>query len=372
MAVVFRTCSGDAGCGRPKALEHRELQALIRTRGAGLPERLGTGRVRRPRQDEEQGGEPVHIRGRLRVQRLGRRQRDDLALGPPADRAADVELRRGGRAAGQDERGQRRELLVHLVAPRLEPRHLRGVDPQARPLALRRPVGPLLLRHAEVGAEIEQLVLDPRQPGVPAIGQGQRPQDPDLGVQLVDRAVGGDPRARLGDAPAVAEAGLAGVAAARVDARQVDHARSMPRTARARSIPPRAVRQYADHDEGGDMQYLLLIYGDEAHWDGLSEDESQAIFDEYRTYSESISAQGIMQGGAALRPVATARTVRVRDGRATVSDGPFAETREQLGGYYLVECESEQEALDAAARIPKARFGCVEVRPLLQMPAPTT
>jgi hypothetical protein len=120
------------------------------------------------------------------------------------------------------------------------------------------------------------------------------------------------------------------------------------------------------------MQYLLLIYGDEAHWDGLSKEESEAIFDEYRTYTESISAQGIMQGGAALRPVATARTVRVRDGRATVSDGPFAETREQLGGYYLVDCESEQEAIDAAARIPNARFGCVEVRPLLQMPAPTT
>ena len=120
------------------------------------------------------------------------------------------------------------------------------------------------------------------------------------------------------------------------------------------------------------MQYLLLIYGDEAHWAGLSKEESDAIFDEYRTFTEAIAAQGIMQGGAALTPVSTARTVRVREGRSTVSDGPFAETREQLGGYYLVECESEQEALDAAARIPNARFGSVEVRPVMQMPAPTT
>jgi hypothetical protein len=146
----------------------------------------------------------------------------------------------------------------------------------------------------------------------------------------------------------------------------------MPRHPPAVSIPRRTVRQYADDDEGGDVQYLLLIYGDEAHWAGLSKEESDAIFDEYRTFTESIAAQGIMQGGAALTPVSTARTVRVREGRSTVSDGPFAETREQLGGYYLVECESEQEALDAAARIPNARFGSVEVRPVMQMPAPTT
>jgi hypothetical protein len=144
----------------------------------------------------------------------------------------------------------------------------------------------------------------------------------------------------------------------------------MPWPAPGRSIPGGIVRQYADDDEGGDVQYLLLIYGDEAYWAGLSKEESGAIFDEYRTFSESIAAQGILQGGAPLTPVSTARTVRVRDGRATVSDGPFAETREQLGGFYLVDVESEQEALDAAARIPNARFGSVEVRPVLQMPTP--
>ena len=115
------------------------------------------------------------------------------------------------------------------------------------------------------------------------------------------------------------------------------------------------------------MQYLLLIYGDEAHWDGLSKDESEAIFDEYRTFTESIAAQGIMQGGAALRPVATARTVRVRDGRATVSDGPFAETREQLGGYYLIEAKDLDEATKIAMRIPSARTGSIEIRPVWSM-----
>ena len=118
------------------------------------------------------------------------------------------------------------------------------------------------------------------------------------------------------------------------------------------------------------MQYLLLIYGPEEVWATMSEAETGAVMDEYRAFSESIRAQGIMQSGAPLAATSTARTVRVRDGRATVSDGPFAETREQLGGFYMVDCETEQEAIDAAARIPSARFGSVEVRPLMQMPAP--
>jgi hypothetical protein len=119
-----------------------------------------------------------------------------------------------------------------------------------------------------------------------------------------------------------------------------------------------------------DMQYLLLIYGPEDVWATMSEAETGAVMDEYRAFTESIQAQGIMQSGAPLAASSTARTVRVRDGRATVSDGPFAETREQLGGFYLVDCETEQEAIDAAARIPNARFGSIEVRPLMQMPTP--
>jgi hypothetical protein len=119
-----------------------------------------------------------------------------------------------------------------------------------------------------------------------------------------------------------------------------------------------------------DMQYLLLIYGPEDVWATMSEAETGAVMDEYRAFTESIQALGIMQSGAPLAASSTARTVRVRDGRATVSDGPFAETREQLGGFYMVDCETEQEAIDAAARIPNARFGSIEVRPLMQMPTP--
>jgi hypothetical protein len=145
----------------------------------------------------------------------------------------------------------------------------------------------------------------------------------------------------------------------------------MPRATRTLSIPPHVVRQYADDDQGGGpVQYLLLIYGPESHWGALTEAESGALMGEYMTFTESIRAQGIMEGGAPLESTATAKTVRVREGRMTVSDGPFAETREQLGGFYLVDCETEQEALDAAARIPNARFGSIEVRPVAQLPTP--
>jgi len=113
------------------------------------------------------------------------------------------------------------------------------------------------------------------------------------------------------------------------------------------------------------VQYLLLIYGDEAHWAGLSKEESEAIFDEYRTYTESIAAQGIMQGGAALRPVATARTVRVRDGRATVSDGPFAEYTEWFMGFDLINAPDLDTATEIGSRHPSARFGKVLVLPLM-------
>ena len=114
------------------------------------------------------------------------------------------------------------------------------------------------------------------------------------------------------------------------------------------------------------MQYLLLIYGDEAHWAGLSKEESDAIFDEYRTFTEAIAAQGIMQGGAALTPVSTARTVRVREGRSTVSDGPFAETREQLGGYYLLDVKDLDEAIEWAGKCPGAQTGKIELRPIME------
>jgi hypothetical protein len=114
------------------------------------------------------------------------------------------------------------------------------------------------------------------------------------------------------------------------------------------------------------MQYLLLIHGDESQWATMTEEETSAIMGEYFAYTEWLSSKGIMRGGNALQPTAVGRTVRVRDGERLVTDGPYAETREQLAGYFMVECDSLEEAIDAAARIPGARHGAIEVRPVAQ------
>jgi len=113
------------------------------------------------------------------------------------------------------------------------------------------------------------------------------------------------------------------------------------------------------------MQYLLLIYEREADWHALSEQERGAIFQEYMAFTQGIMKSGHHRAGDALQPVATATTVRVRNGKTVTTDGPFAETREQLGGYYLVEAQDLDEAIALAARIPAARYGSVEVRPIM-------
>ena len=112
------------------------------------------------------------------------------------------------------------------------------------------------------------------------------------------------------------------------------------------------------------MKYMLLIYLDERQWDKLSEAERQQIYAEYRQFSEQIQKSGNYVTGSELHPTSAATSVRVRDGKQLVTDGPFAETREQLGGYYLVEVKDLDEAIGLAARIPSARTGTVEVRPL--------
>jgi hypothetical protein len=114
------------------------------------------------------------------------------------------------------------------------------------------------------------------------------------------------------------------------------------------------------------MRYMLLIYGDERGWGSMSEEESAAEMGRWVAYTEAITAEGIMRAGDALQPTATATTVRVRDDETLVTDGPFAETREQLGGYYLIECDSLDQAIDAARRIPSVGTGSVEVRPLVE------
>ncbi|MEZ4221097.1 MAG: YciI family protein [Polyangiaceae bacterium] len=113
------------------------------------------------------------------------------------------------------------------------------------------------------------------------------------------------------------------------------------------------------------MQYLLLIYENEAEGAKRDAEAQKAFFTEYMTFTQGIKTTNNFVAGDALQPVATATTVRVRDGKAMMTDGPFAETKEQLGGYYLVEAKDLDEALAIAAKIPSARTGSIEVRPIL-------
>lgn len=115
------------------------------------------------------------------------------------------------------------------------------------------------------------------------------------------------------------------------------------------------------------MQYALLIYGDEAEAAKMSQAEGQAMFQGYMEFTKWVQSSGKMKGGAPLVKVANATTVRVRNGKTTTTDGPFAETKEQLGGFYLVDAKDLDEAIAIAARIPGARQGCIEVRPVMEM-----
>jgi len=119
------------------------------------------------------------------------------------------------------------------------------------------------------------------------------------------------------------------------------------------------------------MQYLLLIYGNENQFNQMSPAEQNKILQEYGDFSKSIAGSGHMRGGNELDRISKAKTVRVRAGKRTVTDGPFAETKEQLGGYYLVEAKDLEEALGLAARIPSARWGSIEVRPIIPHEIPS-
>jgi hypothetical protein len=120
------------------------------------------------------------------------------------------------------------------------------------------------------------------------------------------------------------------------------------------------------------MKYMLLIYHDEPSWDAITETERQQIYLEYRTLREELVSRGQFESGSQLQPITTATTVRVRDGKELVTDGPFAETHEQLGGYFLIEAKDLDEATAIAARIPSARTGTIEVRPLVETAVPAT
>src|SRR5437016_10224161 len=113
------------------------------------------------------------------------------------------------------------------------------------------------------------------------------------------------------------------------------------------------------------MQYLLLIYRNEAKLINMTPEDRQKVSAEYGAYTQSIVQSGNFKAGDGLQPTTTATTVRVREGKTLTTDGPFAETREQLGGYYLIDAKDLDTALAIAARIPGAKTGSIEVRPVM-------
>ena len=113
------------------------------------------------------------------------------------------------------------------------------------------------------------------------------------------------------------------------------------------------------------MQYMLLIYSPPSDWQSVPAEQRQAIMEAYGSFTEELQASGKMVAGDALQPISTATSIRVRDGETLTTDGPFAETKEVLGGYYLIDVETLDEALDWGAKIPGAQFGTIEVRPVV-------
>ena len=120
------------------------------------------------------------------------------------------------------------------------------------------------------------------------------------------------------------------------------------------------------------MQYLLMIHDDESRYERMPEQEMQDLLGAYLDFRTAVKEAGVFVGANRLSPVATAATVRIREGEQVVTDGPFAETKEQLGGYYLIDTETLDEALEWAARIPSAKTGSIEVRPILAVHAEAT
>jgi hypothetical protein len=117
------------------------------------------------------------------------------------------------------------------------------------------------------------------------------------------------------------------------------------------------------------MKYLLTIYADESRWANASPEDVQQVMAAYGAFGEAAQQAGVLVGGEGLQPSSTATTVRVRDNETISTDGPFAETREQLGGYYLLDCRDLDDAIGWAARIPDANGGTIEVRPVMDYEA---
>jgi hypothetical protein len=114
------------------------------------------------------------------------------------------------------------------------------------------------------------------------------------------------------------------------------------------------------------MRYLLLIYTPESVEAGMSKEEGDLYMKGYFDFTNDVRQRGVYVGGEALQPTHTATTVRVRGGQSVITDGPFAETKEQLGGYYLLNCKDLDEAIEMAAKIPGAAHGSIEIRPIME------
>jgi hypothetical protein len=112
------------------------------------------------------------------------------------------------------------------------------------------------------------------------------------------------------------------------------------------------------------MRYLCLIYSDERQWETMTPADAQVVMGEYMAFTDAIKKSGHYVAGEALKPTTTATSVRMRNGKMSTTDGPFAETKEQLGGYYLIEARDLNDAIQVASRIPSAKVGTVEVRPI--------
>lgn len=115
------------------------------------------------------------------------------------------------------------------------------------------------------------------------------------------------------------------------------------------------------------MKYLCLLYQDESIMRNMSKDEADGVNSEYAAFRNHIKSTGHYLAGNALQPSGSATTVRVRNGRTAITDGPFVETKEQLAGYFLIEAKDLDDAIHVASGIPGAKLGCVEVRPILEM-----
>lgn len=117
------------------------------------------------------------------------------------------------------------------------------------------------------------------------------------------------------------------------------------------------------------MKFMLALYGDESGWDDASPEDAAAVMAEYEAFDEAARKAGALVAGEGLQPTSTATTLRISDDERLVTDGPFAETKEQLGGFYLLECKDLDEALEWAARCPASSEGCIEIRPVIDYEA---